>query len=260
MEEKCYQSEQIDYSEIKFIDNQDVLDLIEIRLNGLLPKLDDECKVPKGSDQSYVEKCTKFFADNPRFKARPTDKIRDTTGQLVPREMLFGVNHYAGTVVYNAQFFMEKNKDELLLNVREILTSSKTPFINMLFTTEVGVSRGAAKPEASGGALASPGGSAGGSAKDKVSQSTQFRNQLTSLMDTLNACDPHYVRCVKPNTAKKPQTMEANVALQQLRYAGVFEAVKIRQQGYPFRWSYEHFYKRYRCIGFDKVFKGPVPP
>lgn len=36
----------------------------------------------------------------------------------------------------------------------------------------------------------------------------------------------------------------------------MFEAVKIRQQGYPFRWSYEHFYKRYRCIGFDKIFLG----
>lgn len=30
-EEKCYISEGIDYSEVKFIDNQDVLDLIESR-------------------------------------------------------------------------------------------------------------------------------------------------------------------------------------------------------------------------------------
>jgi myosin V len=30
-EEKCYISEQIDYSEVKFIDNQDVLDVIECR-------------------------------------------------------------------------------------------------------------------------------------------------------------------------------------------------------------------------------------
>jgi hypothetical protein len=36
--------------QVKFIDNQDVLDLVELRPNGLLPKLDDEIKVRTGAD------------------------------------------------------------------------------------------------------------------------------------------------------------------------------------------------------------------
>jgi len=33
-----------------------------------------------------------------------------------------------------------------------------------------------------------------------------------------------------------------------LRYSGVFEATRIRQQGFPFRYSYERFVERYKCV------------
>ena len=58
-------------------------------------------------------------------------------------------------------------------------------------------------------------------------------------MKTLNATRPHYIRCVKPNSLKRKHLFEAHICLQQLRYAGVFEAIKIRQQGFPFRWTHE---------------------
>jgi myosin heavy subunit len=68
-------------------------------------------------------------------------------------------------------------------------------------------------------------------------------------MDTLNRTEPHYIRCIKPNDFKKPDLFDANLCLLQLRYAGVFDAVTIRQQGFPFRWTHEVFFKRYRACG-----------
>ena len=73
--------------------------------------------------------------------------------------------------------------------------------------------------------------------------------QLDSLMDTLNSTQPHYVRCIKPNDSKRPDLFDANACLTQLRYAGVFQAVTIRQRGFPFRWPHEQFFKRYRACG-----------
>jgi myosin heavy subunit len=35
---------------------------------------------------------------------------------------------------------------------------------------------------------------------------------------------------------------------QQLQYAGVFEAVKIRKLGFPFRYTHEEFFKRFKII------------
>jgi hypothetical protein len=116
--------------------------------------------------------------------------------------------------------------------------------------------------------------------------------QLDSLMRTLNSTKPHYVRCVKPNSTKAARAFEAQICLQQLRYAGVFEAITIRQLGFPFRWTHEvrepivvgrkkraalflsrpkltatphnltapqAFFKRYRCIADDPELRKPIP-
>ena len=67
-------------------------------------------------------------------------------------------------------------------------------------------------------------------------------------MERLHATDPHFVRTIKPNGARRPKVYEAPMCLAQLRYAGVFEAVTIRKSGYPFRMSHERFQHWYRCL------------
>jgi len=49
------------------------------------------------------------------------------------------------------------------------------------------------------------------------------------------------------------------MCLQQLRYAGVFEAVRIRQTGYPFRYTHQNFLKRYGFMNRPVASK-PGPP
>jgi myosin heavy subunit len=67
-------------------------------------------------------------------------------------------------------------------------------------------------------------------------------------MRTLATTEPHYIRCIKPNTEKSPTEFHATMCLEQLRYAGVFEAVRIRQSGFPFRHTHAAFLKRYRIL------------
>ena len=194
-EEKCYKAEEIDYAEIRYVDNQDVLDLVEKKPEGLLPKLDDECKVPKGSDEGYLEKIKKNNKDNFRFKERPRIG-RDSKG-----ENEFGVNHYAGVVYYDVRGFCEKNKDELPLQVRELLQSAKLGFLADLFSEEKREAILAKRAAASEGKTGRDGpekskaeGPKRGGA-DKETQSAQFRGQLDALMKTLNTTEPHFVRC-----------------------------------------------------------------
>lgn len=224
-EEKCYISEGIDYAEVKFIDNQDVLDLVEKKPHGLLIMLDDEVRVPNGSDKSYLNKVMRAHAGTERFKG----KTRKDKGML---DSEFGVHHYAGLVVYDSAGFMEKNKDQLHLQLSEMCRASTCEFLPPLFPAD----------------STANGGGTRGRGSVRKSQGGQFREQLSQLMDTLNATAPHYIRCIKPNNQKVRNVYDAPLCLQQLRYAGVFEAVKIRQQGFPFRWTHDMFYKRYRCI------------
>ena len=63
--------------------------------------------------------------------------------------------------------------------------------------------------------------------------------QINSLITLLRETDLSFVRCVKPNTDKKAHVFDAQLVLNQLRYLGVMETVRIRRQGYPIRRTFK---------------------
>lgn len=82
----------------------------------------------------------------------------------------------------------------------------------------------------------------------KVTLGAQFKTQLSTLMDTLNATYPHFVRCMKPNSLKRGSVFQSPMMLAQLRYAGLLEVCRIRKLGFPIRRDFDAFLKRYACI------------
>jgi len=99
-EQNMYTQEGVPWETIKFIDNQDCIDLIETS-GGVLSMLDEEGRIPKGSDKTFLEKLTKKFVKHCRFKFNPRNQT------------IFGIDHYAGQVDYEVQGFIQKNKDTL---------------------------------------------------------------------------------------------------------------------------------------------------
>ncbi|CAM9926162.1 unnamed protein product, partial [Choristocarpus tenellus] len=125
MEQKEYTKEGIEWSFVEFPDNQDCLDLIEGKGNGLLTMLDDECRMGiRGTDSNYALRLYKTHENNSRFAV---DNAMKTA-------MCFAVKHYAGEVVYNVETFCDKNKDELPKESNELFSSSTSPFIVDLFS------------------------------------------------------------------------------------------------------------------------------
>ena len=61
----------------------------------------------------------------------------------------------------------------------------------------------------------------------------------------LSASNPRYVKCIKPNSIKKPRIFESLDVNRQLLSAGVLESIKIRKQGYSIRRTKEEFVRRY---------------
>ena len=225
-EEELYLREGIPFDHIEYKDNQDVLDLIEKKPSGILVVLDDEVSVPRGSDKSFLNKLSKRQKKHPRFVANQRARNK------------FGVNHYAGKVEYTIDNFCEKNKDRLEEDVASMLTESKEPLVEEIMSETKTMldlkKKGMSTTRATRYRTRTQGG--------------QFRLSLNSLMAALNTTKPYYVRCVKSNNIKKPGVFNGKMCLEQLRYAGVFEAVRIRMQGYPFRYDHEHFFKRFKCL------------
>ncbi|KAL0785512.1 hypothetical protein Bca101_001758 [Brassica carinata] len=212
MEQEEYTREEIDWSYVEFVDNQDVLDLIEKKPGGIIALLDEACMFPKSTHETFAQKMYQTYKGHKRF-SKP--KLARTA---------FTVNHYAGDVTYSAEFFLDKNKDYVVAEHQALLDASKCSFVANLFPP---------LPEDA-------------SKQSKFSSiGTRFKQQLQALMETLNTTEPHYIRCVKPNTVLKPSIFENDTVLNQLRCGGVLEAIRISCAGYPTKRAFDEFLDRF---------------
>merc|ERR1719216_675387 len=83
--------------------------------------------------------------------------------------------------------------------------------------------------------------------------SSVYLVSLTELMSTLHNCEPHFVRCLVPNTHKKPGEVEPPLIMHQLTCNGVLEGIRICMLGFPNRMLYPDFKLRYSCLGQDAI-------
>ena len=70
-------------------------------------------------------------------------------------------------------------------------------------------------------------------------------------MSELSSCDVHFIRCIKPNELKQKLNFVPSTALNQIRYLGVLDSIKVRKESYPIRKLYKHFYLKYGQIFAD---------
>ncbi|GER57807.1 myosin family protein [Striga asiatica] len=220
MEQEEYTKEEINWSYVEFVDNQDVLDLIEKKPGGIIALLDEACMFPKSTHETFAQKMYQTYKAHKRF-SKP--KLARTD---------FTINHYAGDVTYQADHFLDKNKDYVVAEHQALLTESKCSFVSNLF------------PQLAEEA----------SKQSKFSSiGARFKQQLQSLMETLSTTEPHYIRCVKPNTVLKPGIFENFNVLNQLRCGGVLEAIRISCAGYPTKRTFDEFIDRFGMLVSDVV-------
>merc|ERR1711935_191948 len=80
-----------------------------------------------------------------------------------------------------------------------------------------------------------------------------FLCDLVRLMATLHATEPHFIRCIVPNTHKKPLEVETPLIMHQLTCNGVLEGIRICMRGFPNRMMYNEFKSRYAILGAAEV-------
>ena len=219
--EECRQ-EGIDVTEVTCPDNGPCLQLITGK-SGIMALLDEECTLGKGSDLSLLEKVEQAHGKHPFFEKKKTSK--DT----------FMIHHYAASVTYDVNGWLEKNRDTLKDTIRLLMRSSADPLIATLLEAPV---------ERKGRML-----TVGGF----------FKDQVNLLMELINSTNPHWIRCVKPHPAKRARMFDGIQTMNQLESSGVLGTVKIRKAGYPIRTAFEKFNFRYRIILTNSNVKAKHP-
>jgi myosin V len=221
-EQEEYKKEGIAWEFIEFPDNQDVIDLIDKRGEGIIPILNDQCRTTRGSDKSFAEALYTRCDKNSRFYAPA----------LIKGKQQFIVDHYAGPVTYDYVGFVEKNKDEVPRRASNLLEGSSVGFVQLL-------GKITATPSSERGIRPTVGG--------------HFTRQLGELRKRIDQTTPHYIRCLKPNHALMPNRFDKAMIADQLRYAGVLEAIRVSRVGYSQRYSHETFFNRYKCIASSEL-------
>merc|ERR1712180_313806 len=83
--------------------------------------------------------------------------------------------------------------------------------------------------------------------------SSVYLVSLGELMTTLHNCEPHFVRCLVPNTHKKPGEVEPPLIMHQLTCNGVLEGIRICMRGFPNRMLYPDFKMRYSILAAAEI-------
>ena len=237
LEQEEYVREQIDWTFINFSDNQPCIDLIEGKL-GVLSLLDEESRLPMGSDEQFVTKLHhNFAADKQKFYKKPRFG-----------KSAFTVCHYATDVTYESDGFIEKNRDTVPDEHMEVLRLTKSAFFSEVLEAASAVREKDTAATTNARAATAPGRRVGMAANRKPTLGGIFKSSLIELMQTINSTDVHYIRCIKPNEGKEAWMFEGPMVLSQLRACGVLETVRISCAGYPTRWTYEEFALRYYML------------
>merc|ERR1719309_1235507 len=154
----------------------------------------------------------------------------------------FAIIHYAGTVSYNVTAWLEKNKDPVNDTVVDVLKRSSNELLKVLWADHPGQS---APPEEPGKKKKKKGGA--------KTVSSVYLVQLADLMHTLHSTEPHFIRCIVPNTHKKPLEVEPPLIMHQLTCNGVLEGIRICMRGFPNRMLYPDYKGRYQILGAAEI-------
>uniref|UniRef100_A0A8C3HNE7 Myosin IXB n=1 Tax=Chrysemys picta bellii TaxID=8478 RepID=A0A8C3HNE7_CHRPI len=84
--------------------------------------------------------------------------------------------------------------------------------------------------------------------KKPPSISAQFQNSLNKLLETLGKAEPFFIRCIRSNAEKRELFFDEGLVLQQLRYTGMLETVRIRRSGYSAKYTFQDFIDQFQVL------------
>ena len=222
-EQEEYAREKIQWTPINYFDNKIVCELIEEkRPPGVFAALNDACATahadPGAADQTFVQRLN-ALSSNPHYQARQ--------GHFV-------IKHYAGDVTYAVDGMTDKNKDQLLKDILNLVGESSNSFVHSLFPHEVNQDDKRRPPTAG----------------DKIKASAN------ELVATLMKAQPSYIRTIKPNENKSPAEYNTHNVMHQIKYLGLQENVRIRRAGFAYRQTFEKFVERFFLLSPKTSYAG----
>merc|ERR1719384_1600553 len=233
VEQELYQDEGLDVAMMDFgMDLAACIIMFEKPL-GIWSILEEESNFPKATDKTYEDKVkAQHLGKSPSMA-----KAKSATDPHAH----FAIIHYAGTVSYNVTGWLDKNKDPVNDTVVDVLKRGTCELMKTVWADHPGQS---APPDNEKKKKKKGGGK---------TVASVYLVQLGELMATLNITEPHFIRCIVPNTHKKPLETETPLIMHQLTCNGVLEGIRVCMLGFPNRMLYRDYKARYMILGAQEL-------
>merc|ERR1712113_371199 len=235
VEQELYQAEGLDVAMQDFGMDLAACIIMFEKPMGIWSILEEESNFPKATDKTFEDKIKAQHLG----KSANMAKAKSATDPNAH----FAIIHYAGTVSYNVTGWLEKNKDPVNDTVVDVLKRGSCELMKVLWADMPGQSappdEGKKKKKKGGGKTVS----------------SVYLVQLADLMNTLNITEPHFIRCIVPNTHKKPLETETPLIMHQLTCNGVLEGIRVCMLGFPNRIRYCDYKMRYMVLGAECLAK-----
>ena len=234
VEQEEYVAEGIDWAMVDFGMDLAACIIMFEKPMGIWAILEEESLFPKATDKSFEEKIKAQHLGKTPSMAKAQSKTDPNAH--------FAIVHYAGTVSYNVTSWLEKNKDPVNDTVVDVLKRGSNKLLVLLWADHPGQS---SPPEEDKTKKKKKGGA--------KTVSSVYLVQLGELMHTLHMTEPHFIRCLVPNTHKQPGMVETPLIMHQLTCNGVLEGIRICMRGFPNRSFYPDFKARYAILGAAEI-------
>ncbi|KAI9914297.1 hypothetical protein PsorP6_008317 [Peronosclerospora sorghi] len=218
---------------VTYSDNRECLNLIASRHGGLFAAIDNVSRLPMPSDRKLNERLHTLFKRHLNFPTPHPKDLRDT----------FLIRHYAGTVSYTINSFVDKNNNIISEQFEELLKNSSSRVLQDVADNN---SRHENRARSATKSASLCGGSGSSKRLKGGSTSNLFSTQMKGLTTELEGTNCNFVRCIKPNTQMKAGHFERPFVVEQLRCSGTVQACEVLRVGLPTRILYAEVVDVYR--------------
>ncbi|XP_054988266.1 myosin XVB [Sorex araneus] len=209
-EEECAR-EQLPWAPSPPPPQESCLGLLAGQPHGLLDILDAHTRLSQATDHTFLQECHYRHGQH-RCYGKPARPLP-----------AFTVRHAAGTVTYQVHKFLSRNRDSVAPDVADMLARSRLQLVGSLF-------------QAGGG-------------RDRATLASSFQQSLGDLLAQLGRSRVFVIQCVQPNPRRLPGVFDMGHVAEQLRQAGVLEAVSSRRATLPVRRPFRDFLARFQALG-----------
>eukprot|EP00924_Labyrinthula_sp_SR-Ha-C_P007779 maker-scaffold_28-augustus-gene-3.75-mRNA-1 protein AED:0.57 eAED:0.57 QI:0/0/0/0.5/1/1/2/0/419 len=189
---------------------------LSLLTDHLFKFLEELCLLRSGTDEFFLSNLNKKKAFNDKFELDRKNKNG------------FIVRHFAVETTYSSEGFVEKNRDALTTDLKELVQNNSIE----LLAEQIGTT-----PEERTRKMA---------AKETVLK--KFQKDMNNLVSTISKTDETFIRCIKPNPDQSEHEWDVNLVLSQLGYLGIIQAIRVRQETYPIRRNFSFIAEKYHSI------------